>query len=77
VVGTRRADAVPEGLTDRYPQVCLRWRPSAMGRTWLRAAAPSPRAGHAWARAAPVVWWLSRPAGRPRGRGHLGRPRVL
>ena len=24
VVGTRRADAVPEGLTDRYPQVCLR-----------------------------------------------------
>ena len=24
VVGTRRADAVPEGLTDRCPQVCLR-----------------------------------------------------
>jgi len=61
VVGTRRADAGPEDLTNRCAQVCLRWRPSATGRAWLWPTALAPRAGYARARAAP--------ARRHRGRG--------
>src|SRR5690242_18594859 len=48
-----------------------------MGRAGIRPVALSPRAGHAWARAALAVWWPSRSAGRRRGVDTPAPPRAL
>ena len=61
VVGTRRANAMPKGLTDRYLQVCLRRRPSATVRAGIRPAEPSSRP----VRRAPVPGTLDVCAGVP------------